>query len=206
MDTTMRTTAPPRRIAELRGRAFGVTILAFFAVAWTGWGTSNLLTGSASLIVMGLAVLASVGLATTAWHIARRAIPAASTQENTSSGDGTDAGRDVGRRFGLIVAAEWVGLGIVAGILGGTGHAQVIPAVICLGVGTHFFPLARLFHVPVYYLTGAVLSLLAVATVILAPATSTPTLWTALPGIGAAVTLYATCVSLLSDANRLPRD
>jgi len=35
---TTATAVSPPRIAEVRGRALGVTLLAFFALAWVGWG------------------------------------------------------------------------------------------------------------------------------------------------------------------------
>lgn len=106
-------------------------------------------------------------------------------------------GRLVGRRFGLVVAAELLGLGVIARLLTATHHAQLTPAVICLGVGVHFFPLARLFAAPIYHRTGAALCLVAVLTAVLAPTTHHPVLWTALPGIGAAGVLYATCALLV---------
>ena len=55
-----------------------------------------------------------------------------------------DRGGSPSRSFGLIAAAEWIGL-------------------------------------------------LVIATYVIAPATSTAALWTLLPGIGAALVLYATC-------------
>jgi hypothetical protein len=86
---------------------------------------------------------------------------------------------------------------------GAGGHAVVIPAVVSAGVGIHFIPLGRLFHVPVYYVTAAALCLIAVATFAIAPATSTEALWTLLPGIGAALVLYATCGVLLQQSARV---
>jgi hypothetical protein len=68
---------------------------------------------------------------------------------------------------------------------------------VCAGVGVHFIPLARLFHVPAYYVTAGALCLIAIATFAIAPSTSTPALWTLLPGIGAALILYITSGVLL---------
>ncbi|HEY1485550.1 MAG TPA: hypothetical protein VGF84_05570 [Micromonosporaceae bacterium] len=238
-------TAPTPR-AEIRGRAAGVSILAFFALAWTGWGTSDVLSGAPQTVVVVLAAIASIVLAAVAWRGYRRAAATAAPSTGgpnvrqsldydpgVDSTDGADDGPvrrqaldprpgaadggrtepggrsdapdragspDIGRRFGLIVAIEWIGLGVVAGLLGATGHAVAIPAVICFGVGLHFFPLARLFHVRIYVLTGILLCLIAVATLILAPLTSAGALWTALPGFGAAVVLYATIIALLRES------
>ncbi len=189
--TTAAATSPPR-IAEVRGRALGVTMLAFFALAWVGWGTGGHLPTIPQVIVVVLAALLSVALTTYAWRLPRR------MQSDPQVADGTpDGGASPSRSFGLIVAAEWIGLFVIAGILGATGHAIVIPAVVCAGVGIHFIPLARLFHVAAYYVTAGALCLIAIATFAIAPSTSTAALWTLLPGIGAALVLYATCGVLL---------
>ncbi len=132
-----------------------------------------------------------------AWRLPRR------LRSDPELADSTpDSGGSPSRGFGLIVAAEWIGLFVIAGILGATGHAVVIPAVVCAGVGVHFIPLARLFHVPAYYGTASALCLIAIATFAIAPSTSTPALWTLLPGIGAALVLYATCGVLLQQSAR----
>jgi len=189
---TIAAAASPPRSAEVRGRALGVTVLSFFALAWVGWGTGGHLPTIPQVIVAALAALLSVALTTYAWRLPRRMRPDPQRADNTS-----DSGGSPSRSFGLIVAAEWIGLFVIAGILGATGHAAAIPAVVCAGVGVHFIPLARLFHVPAYYVTAGALCLIAIATFAIAPATSTAALWTLLPGLGSALVLYATCGVLL---------
>jgi hypothetical protein len=179
---------------ELRGRAIGVTVLSFFALAWLGWGTGGHLPNGPQVGLMVLAATVSIAVSVYAWSLFRRGRPVPVDRA---------MGVDVGRSFGLIVAAEWIGLGVVAGVLGGTGHPNVIPAVIAAGVGIHFVPLARLFHVREYYATAALLCLIAIATLIVASATSTPPLWTLLPGLGSSVVLYATCAVLLQQSRAI---
>ncbi len=195
--TTTATALPPR-IAEVRGRALGVTLLAFFALVWVGWGTGGHLPTAAQVIVVVLAALVSTALTAYAWRLPRRLSPDTQRADDISTSSNSP-----GRSFGLIVAAEWIGLFVIAGILGATGHAVVIPAVVSLGVGLHFIPLGRLFHVPAYYVTAGALCLIAVATFAIASATSTEALWTLLPGVGAALVLYATCGVLLRQSARL---
>lgn len=195
--TTTATASPPR-IAEVRGRALGVTLLTFFALAWVGWGTGGHLPTIAGVIVVVLAALLSVALTAYAWRLPRRLPP-----DMQRAGDNPAGGGSSSRSFGLIVAAEWIVLFVVAGILGATGHAMVIPAVVCAGVGIHFIPLGRLFHVPAYYVTAGALCLIAITTFAIAPSTSTAALWTLLPDIGAALVLYTTCGVLLRQSARL---
>ncbi len=168
------------------GKAFGVTILAFFAIAWTGWGFGGHLPFAAQLTVMILATAASAVLTVVAWRQASRQAPEPPGTERP----------DIQRRFGRIVAIEWIAIVVAAVALGVTHHPDLIPAVVCAGVGLHFVPLARLFGVPLYHATAAVMCALAVATFALAP--GTPALWNLLPGVGAAATLYATCAALLT--------
>jgi len=164
-----------------------VTFLAFFALAWVGWGTGGHLPTIPQVVVVVLAALLSGALTMYAWRLPRRMGTDPQFADNTP-----DSGASPSRSFGLIVAAEWIGLFVIAGILGATGHATVIPAVV-----VHFIPLARLFHVPAYYVTAGALCLIAIATFAIAPSTSTPALWTLLPGIGAALILYITSGVLL---------
>ncbi|SDR83293.1 hypothetical protein [Actinopolymorpha singaporensis] len=85
----------------------------------------------------------------------------------------------------------------MSAVLGRTGRPEVIAPVVCLGVGIHFFPVCRLFAVPLYDATGLALCAIAVATAIAAPLSGNAALWTLLPGVGAAITLYATGALLL---------
>ncbi|MGH3797414.1 MAG: hypothetical protein ACRDSP_21305 [Pseudonocardiaceae bacterium] len=134
--------------------------------------------------------------------LAGRAVLAYRRAASLPCGHDVGRGRAIGRRFGIIVAAEFIGLFVVAAVLAVNGHPEPIPAVVCLGVGIHFFPLRRLFNVAIYDRTGMVLCLIAVATALLAPLTGTPTLWTMLPGIGAALTLYITGALLLDPRHK----
>ncbi|MFC7830893.1 hypothetical protein [Streptomyces sp. NPDC057375] len=183
-------TRPPRPSrADLRGRATGGGILGFFALGWTGWGISAL-PRAAGLTFLAVGVLASAAVGVLAVRCARRATGAPAADDPARR-------RAIGRRYGLIVAAEWIGLAAAAWAIDGTGHPQLIPVAITLGVGIHFFPLAALFHIRAYHLTGAALCLIALATGIAAPLAGVFVLWTLLPGFGSALTLYATCVHLL---------
>lgn len=188
--TTPPPTLGPSR-AEVRGRAVGTVVLAYFALAWTGWGMSVGVptTVEASVIAAAcLCFLVLVGRAVVAY---RRAAP-------LPPGHDSHRGRKIGRRFGIIVAAEFIGLSVAAAILALSGHPEPIPTVVCLGVGIHFFPLRRLFNVAIYDRTGIALCFIAVATALVTPLTGTPALWTMLPGIGAALTLYITGALLLN--------
>ncbi|MGH3436471.1 MAG: hypothetical protein ACRDRN_08375 [Sciscionella sp.] len=178
--------------AEMRGRAAGVFLLSYFSLAWAGWGLSGAarVVATPVLIVTVLLCVATVFGGVRMFR-AGSALPA-------------EPGRaGVNRQFGLVVAAEFVGIGIVAGVLGATGHALWIPAVVCAGVGFHFLPLARLFHLRMYYVTGWLLVLIAVATVVVVPlAQASEALWRMVPAFGAAIVLFVTTLALLHSRRR----
>lgn len=176
--------------ADLRGGAVGIAVLAYFALAWTGWGLSTGIPTAVEAPVITAAALCFLVLVGGAVRTYRRA-------GGLPTGEHAARGARIGRRFGLIVAAEFTGLAIIARILVVTGHSQLIPAMVCLGVGIHFFPLSRLFHAPLYARTGTALCLIALATAALAPLTGHAVLWTMLPGLGAALVLFTTCALLL---------
>jgi hypothetical protein len=180
------------RKAQLRGMAAGVTVLGFFALMWTGWGSGQILRPTAEASLMTVAAGLSVFLAVMAWRYAKQA------PDDQPDPEAAVQGRAVGKRFGYVVAAEFVGIGLVSGILGATGHPNLIPSLVAVGVGIHFFPLANLFAQPTYRWTGALMCALVVATLIIAPLSGVESLWAVIPGIGSALVLYGTCLVQVS--------
>lgn len=181
-------TGPTR--PEIRGRAVGTVLMAFFALVWTAWGLSTGVPAAiqnTGRVVSALCFLFLLGLAFMAFR----------RSASLRQGSVDYQAHRVGRSFGIVVGAEFLGLFVVSAVLGRTGHPEVIAPVVCLGVGIHFFPLRRLFAVPLYDATGLTLCVIAIATVIVAPLSGNPALWTLLPGVGAAITLYATGALLL---------
>jgi hypothetical protein len=65
-----------------------------------------------------------------------------------------DDGKKTGIIFGVIFAVEFVLIAVAAAILNALGRPLLIPIVVALIVGLHFFPLARLFDVQLYSVTG----------------------------------------------------
>lgn len=76
----------------------------------------------------------------------------------------------------------------------------IAPAT-ALIVGIHFFPLARLFRVPTYYITGVLLSLLGLVALLalllgLSIAGPSPYNWSLFVGIGVTLVLWLTAASV----------
>jgi hypothetical protein len=65
------------------------------------------------------------------------------------------ANREIGRHFyGLIFGAELAAIVLAVVVLNARHYPNHILCAIALIVGVHFFPLAPLFKLPVYYATG----------------------------------------------------
>lgn len=187
--TTTTTKQAPRSMGrnELRGRASAVFLLSFFTFVWVGWGlAAGTTTAVIVLCVAAVACLTTVACGIRLYRASGRREPEPALPA-------------VYRRYWTVVGAELAGIGIATGVLGGTGNAQWIPAVVCLGVGWHFVPLGMLFRMRMYHVTAAAMTVAAVATMLLVPLAGLPAdAWHMIPGFGAAVTLWTTVVALLA--------
>lgn len=150
-------------IQECAGRGFGTAIgnlfLGFFGLCWILLGmqlvgpmnsatiTLSEKVNPAVLAWLGcyLAILAGVGI-----YILQR------TSRLLDRSDANRAKRKkINRQFALINIVQW---GLIFAAANGLPHIGlgdwIVPAIILI-VGLHFFPLARLFHARVHYVTGA---------------------------------------------------
>ncbi|WP_051898595.1 hypothetical protein [Sciscionella sediminilitoris] len=106
--------------------------------------------------------------------------------------------RAAARRYGITVGAEFGVCGVGAAILGVTGHAEFIAALICFVVGIHFTPLNRVFPgIGMLALSGAVT---AVAIAALITGLLSPVLPSTVTGLGAGICLLGHGASLLTGA------
>ena len=138
----MRTELTANRV---RGIAIGVMIAAGFGCAWLFWSLAAMRKISA---VTSIGVeLGALALVAAAVYVARQA-----KRWPRLPGDPA-----IMRRFVWINAIQWAA--IVAVVVGFARlHIDAYEAsAITVIVGLHYLPLARLFHFPMHYATGAVL-------------------------------------------------
>ncbi|MEU0088279.1 hypothetical protein [Streptomyces sp. NPDC006274] len=160
-------------------RRRGATVLAAFALVWAfaaGSGIASMpvavAVGAVGAVLTGAAVaLAFRGAAGPARRVVR--LP-----EKWNRGVGLVNGLEVVAVFAVIATAN------------ATGHAELIPPGICLVVGLHFFPLARLFDQWQYTWTGVLLTAVAVVGAVVAAAGSPGETVRVVVGAGAAVVLW----------------
>jgi hypothetical protein len=185
------TSAPVIPRAAVRGTAIGVLFMAFFGTLWAGIGIGGLqgagmpwtlivFVASAFLLVCGIALLRSA-----------KRLPAGMTPEDARRG------KRIWKWFGIVFGLEGAMIGAASGICGATDHFELFFPIMAIIVGAHFFPLAPLFQVRLYYGTGALLCLLGAATLLFVPEEASYdghqiVVWWTVVGFGSALILWGT--------------
>ena len=96
--------------------------------------------------------------------------------------------------YALIVAIEGAAISVGGPILGHFHRPELFGQWIGAVVGIHFFPLGKLFKIPLYYWTGAAISLAAFGSLLI----SASALSSAVCAGGTGVALWITAVVILS--------
>lgn len=180
---------------DLVGRATGAIVMALFGLLWA-LGCAAVPGGVMPVPLLFL----SSALVTAVLVVASLRLRRAGGGARSSRRDAVPANADrIRRRFRLVGIVQGLGIGIVVFACVRLGRPELIPAAVALVVGLHFFPLAPLFRVPLYYATGAGLCLVAVATPIVASLLGAQTMaWQVVPGLGAAAILWLTSAVLVA--------
>ena len=188
----MSQTTIPR--AAVRGTASGVIFMAFFGTLWAGIGIRGM-QGWEFPIFVTLSVLIGVVLFISAFAL----IKSSSQLSNEVIKEDRDRWRKKNRWFGIIFSLEGLLIAIAAFICVSTNHLNLFVPVMALIVGAHFFPLASLFQVPIYYITGTLLCLLATIVMLTFPVKIIVSdhqimAWWVSVGFGSALILWGTGV------------
>ncbi len=184
-------------VPECAGRAFGMAIgnlfLGFFGMLWILLGL--VYSGHANAAVLTLLSCFVAALFAASIYTMRRTF-------RLFRADGNAARRKViNRKFGRINGIQWGVIIAVCLVLSYSGLAiWILPAIILI-VGIHFFPLARLFHNRVHYITGAAM----VAWAMIYPIAFSPGKGDPIGAIGTGVLLWASAAWMCWRALRLLR-
>jgi hypothetical protein len=165
-------------------RRRGILVLALFAILWAVVGASGLPSDLASGARIA-GVIISAAIIAVAFRPGR---PMAERRRNQPDG--------WYRRVGLINLVQAAAIALV--VLGfiTAQVPQLVPPVVCVIVGLHFFPLARLFDQPQYLWTAAGGCAAGIAGLLLLIAGAGFETSRTVVGLGAAVTLWLTTVWL----------
>ncbi|WP_245799180.1 DUF7010 family protein [Virgibacillus siamensis] len=185
---------------NVRGTASGVMFMAFFGTIWADVGIGGLQElGSIWLLILAVLIGAALFFSGIAL------IKGSRNLSNTNSRNS----KDVGRWFNIVFAAEFALIIIAAIICNSVGHFDWFFPVMAIIVGVHFFPLAYLFKVRLYYVTGMLFCLLASVTLLLFVPLKISfgqhqiNLWWTLVGLGSMLILWVTSLLNLSKGRRL---
>jgi hypothetical protein len=131
----------------------GLYVLTGFSIIWGLAGMSGLDPGPVVALLLGALIVAiAVGVAVL------------STRWATASGDVVrNPAGNAQAVFNLVNVGQVVLILIAVLGLVKAGSPGLIPSAVCLVVGLHFIPLARVFDVPTYYLLAAAMVAVAVA-------------------------------------------
>jgi len=143
-----------------------------------------------------LVVLVTVALSVTSSSLLRgsRHLPNVMTPEARAEA------RRTNRNSGIILVVETLTIVVVDTILGITHHPTLTAPVTSLIVGLFFFPIAILFKVPIYYLTGTLvtlLSIIAIVALFLGVVGVGPYPWAVIVDFGSTVLFWLSAVNTL---------
>ncbi|MEO8956610.1 MAG: hypothetical protein ABI465_18825 [Ktedonobacteraceae bacterium] len=126
---------------------------------------------------------------------AARSLPRAASPEIAA------ARKKLIRRFGAVVGVEMLFFLLANVILLQIHHYEYLVPIILLIVGVHFFPVAALFKMWPYYLTGLLFSLAAIITLLTTPSTMSIgrlSSWIVLPTVICALVAWLTAICVLA--------
>jgi hypothetical protein len=177
----------PDLLVRMRGRAVGAIVCAGFGAYALYWWTEDAISGERGLLFVAIAVVTSVLVI---WGIAN--LVALSHEPRVVLDKRLVRFYRIG--YALIVATEGAAISVGGPILGHFHRPDLYGQWVGAVVGIHFFPLGKLFKLPLYYLTGAAISLAAFGSLLI----SAGTLSSALCAGGTCMALWITAAVILS--------
>jgi hypothetical protein len=177
----------PDLLVRMRGRAVGAIVCAGFGAYALYWWTKAAIQGERRLWFGAIAVAAAVLVV---WAIANlialRHAPRVALDQRLV--------RFYRIGYAIIIATEGAAISVGGPILSHFHRPELFGQWIGAVVGIHFFPLGKLFKIPLYYLTGAAISLAAFGSLL----TSASALSSAICAGGTGVALWITAIITLS--------
>ena len=136
-------------VAFLRGATVGALVLTIFGTYWEFMTLSY----SAHPPTWAFVATGLISLSLASFCI-QRLITVSKLSTSLSDPEGSRNGRRQGLWFGIIFIFESLFIAVTAILLANADLPSMIPIAVAAIVGLHFLPLAKLFGVPLYYLTG----------------------------------------------------
>jgi hypothetical protein len=189
----------------VQGIASGMFFLAFFGAYW-GFISAAFMSRAFQVVAFIL-----VGLVTLAFFvIVGKLLWYARSLPKTLSPEDKAVGKRISTWFGIIFGIEFLLIALASILLSAFQLDRFIAPATALIVGIHFFPLAHLFRVPMYSITGVLLSVLALVALIalllgLPIAGPSPYNWSLFVGEGTTLVLWLTALYITRFGLRVMR-
>jgi len=185
---------------DVRGTASGVMFMAFFGTVWADIGIGGLQVSGAIWLLI-LAILIGATLFFSGIRMIRNSRNLSNTNKSRNA-------KNIDKWFNIVFITEFVLIGIAAIVTNVIGHFDWFFPIMAIIVGVHFFPLAHLFQVSAYYVTGTLLCLLAIVTLVFVPLEISIgghqiDAWWTLVGLGSMLILWITSLVILSMGRKL---
>jgi len=177
----------PDLLVRMRGRAVGAIVCAGFGAYALYWWTQGAIRGERRPLLGAIALVTAILVV---WAIANLA--ALRHAPKVVLDKRLVWFYRIG--YGLIVAIEGAAISVGGPILGHFHRPDLYGQWVGAVVGLHFFPLGKLFKVPLYYATGAAISLAAFGSLLV----SRSDLSSAIAAGGTGMSLWITAVVILS--------
>jgi len=177
----------PDLLVRMRGRAVGAIVCAGFGAYALYWWTEAAIQGERRLWFGTIAVVTAILIV---WAIAN--LVTLSHEPKVVLDKRLVRFYRIG--YALIVATEGAAISVGGPILGHLHRPELLGQWIGAVVGIHFFPLGKLFKMPLYYLTGAAISLAALGSLLI----SRGSLSSAICAGGTGIALWITAVVILT--------
>src|SRR5580700_11709934 len=177
----------PDLLVRMRGRAVGAIVCAGFGAYALYWWTQAAIQGERRLWFGAIAAAATILVV---WAIANLAALRHSPRVTSDR----QLVRFYRIGYALIVAIEGAAISVGGPILGHFHRPDLFGQWIGAVVGIHFFPLGKLFKIPLYYWTAAAISLAALGSLFV----SASSLGSAICAGGTGVALWITAIIILS--------
>lgn len=178
----------PDLLVRMRGRAVGAIVCAGFGAYALCWWTEDAIEAERRLRFGAIAVIAAILVV---WAIAN--LVTLSHEPKVVLDKRLARFYRIG--YALIVAIEGAVISVGGPILGHFHRPELFGQWIGAVVGIHFLPLGKLFKIPLYYLTGAAISLAAFGSLLI----SSSALSSAVCAGGTGAALWITAVVILSE-------
>jgi hypothetical protein len=153
----MKTPAGRRRCIGLTAGAIWLISISMVFITWSLLAIATPIARQVligSFVLLGALVAAGVVVIRAALRMPKSTAPRSPEEQR------------IGRRFAWVFGVEIAAFAVVNSILGAIGDFALMPSLNLIIVGVHFFPLARIFRVPRYNVTGLLFCAISIITLL----------------------------------------